>query len=106
MGYLSDYKDRHGKCEYCKYKGSTSSRCAECYGMAFEDSVDLLSFIRTKVKQEAIDQFNESEEGKRLQQMVEHHRATYNKCCDCYNAARDKYINAALKRIEESLDSI
>ena len=107
MGYLSDYNARYGKCEYCRHHNVTGSyRCAECYGHAFEDAIDLYTFIRVKVTKDATEQFNESEEGKRLQQMVEQHRMTYNQCRDSYNAARDKYIDAAIKRVEESLDSI
>lgn len=107
MGYLSDYNSRHGKCEYCKHHNATGSmRCAECYGMAFEDSVDLLSFIRAKVTKDAVDRFNESDEGKQLFSMMEQHRETYNQCRDSYNKARDVFVEAEIKRIEQSLDSI
>ncbi len=52
MGYIDEYIDeynaRHGKCDYCKYHNvAGSQRCTDCYGRAFEDTVDLYTFIRT-----------------------------------------------------------
>ena len=107
MGYLDDYRERHGKCEYCKHRSVTgSNRCVECYGGAFEDAVDLYTFIRARVTKDAVEKFNASDEGKRLYDMMEQHRQTYNQCKDSYDRAREKYIDAELKRIEESINSI
>ncbi len=107
MGYLDDYNTRHGKCEYCKHHNSIgSNRCCECYGGAFEDAVDLYTFIRAKVSKDAVEKFNASDEGKRLYDMMEQHRQTYNQCKDSYDRAREKYIDAELKRIEESINAI
>lgn len=107
MGYLDDYNARKGKCEYCKYHNVTGSmRCAECYGYSFEDSVDLYTFIRAKASKDAIEKFNESDEGKRLHDLMEQHRQTYNQCKDSYNEERDKFVDAELKRIEEFINSI
>jgi hypothetical protein len=105
MGYIDDYNKRKGKCEYCKHHNYTGShRCAECYGTAFEDSVDLLSFIRAKVTKDATNEFNESEEGKRLYNMMEQHRQTYNQCKDSYNQARDKFVDEAIRQFEDKLN--
>lgn len=107
MGYLDDYNARHGKCEYCKHHNATGShRCAECYGHAFEDAVDLYTFIRARVTKDAVEKFNVSDEGKRLYDMMEQHRQTYNQCKDSYNIARDQFVDAELKRIENSINSI
>lgn len=107
MGYLDDYNARHGKCEYCKHHSATGShRCAECYGTAFEDSLDLYTFIRAKVSKDAVDKFNESDEGKQLFNLVEQKRLAYNESRDAYNKARDLFVDSELKRIEESINSI
>lgn len=109
MGYIDDYKERNGKCEYCIHQDS--SKCADCYsgrnwGHSFEDSVDLYTFIRASVTKDAVKKFNASDEGKPLYDMMEQQRQTYNQCKDSYNRARDKFINAELKRIEDAINSI
>lgn len=107
MGYLDDYNMRHGKCEYCKHHNVTGSmRCTECYGMAFEDSLDLFTFIRAKVSKDAVDKFNESDEGKRLYNAMEQYRQLYNQYRDSYNEARNRFVDDELRRIEESINSI
>ena len=109
MGYIDDYNERRGKCEYCKYQDSP--KCSECntgmcYGHSFEDSVDLYTFIRASVTKDAVKKFNASDEGKLLYDMMEQHRQTYNQCKDSYNRARDKFVDAELKRIEDAINSI
>ena len=105
MGYIDDYNKRKGKCEYCKYYDVIGSmRCTECCGYDFEDSVDLLSFIRAKVTKDATNKFNESEEGKRLYSMMEQHRQTYNQCKDSYTQARDKFVDEAIKQLEDKIN--
>ena len=109
MGYIDDYNERRGKCEYCKHQNS--SRCTECNsgkycGHSFEDSVDLYTFIRASVTKDAVEKFNASVEGKSLYDMMEQHRQTYNQCRDSYNRERDKFIDAELKRIEDAINSI
>jgi hypothetical protein len=107
MGYLDEYNARHGKCDFCKYGNHTGSpRCVECYGTAFEDSLDLYTFIRAKVSKDAVDKFNESDEGKQLFNLVEQKRLAYNESRDAYNKARDSFVDSELKRIEESINSI
>lgn len=104
MGYLDDYKARNGKCEYCIHQNS--SKCAECYGHSFEDSIDLYTFIRASVTKDAVEKFNTSDEGKQLYDMMEQHRQTYNQCKDSYNRARDKFVDSELKRVEDAINSI
>ena len=104
MGYLDDYKARNGKCEYCIHQNS--SKCAECYGHSFEDSIDLYTFIRASVTKDAVEKFNTSDEGKPLYDMMEQHRQTYNQCKDSYNKARDKFVDAELKHVEDAINSI
>lgn len=105
MGYLDDYNARHGKCEYCKHHNVTGShRCAECYDYAFEDAVDLYTFIRARVTKDAVEKFNDSDEGKRLYDMMEQNRQTYNQCKDSYNQARDKFVDEAIKQFEDKLN--
>jgi hypothetical protein len=107
MGYLDDYNSRHGKCEYCKHHNSVESNCCcDCYGGAFEDAVDLYTFIRAKVSKDAIEKFNGTDEGKRLYNMMEQHRQTYNQCKDSYNNAREKFIDEELKRVDDIINSI
>lgn len=106
MGYLDDYNNRLGKCEYCKYHASGSYRCKECDSNKFEDVVDLYTFIRAQSSKEAIKKFNESAEGKRLHQIMEEHRIAYNTCRDEYNKARELFIDAELKRVENSINAI
>ena len=107
MGYIDDYNERRGKCEYCKHHNVThTSKCTECYGHSFEDSVDLYTFIRASVTKDAVEKFNASDEGKPLYDMMEQHRQTYNQCRDSYNRERDKFVEAELKRVEDAINSI
>lgn len=107
MGYFDEYNERHGKCEFCKHHNVTGSyRCAECYGHAFEDNVDLFSFIRARVTKDATNKFNESEEGKQLHDMMEQHRQTYNQCKESYNRELNKFIESEIKRVESVINSI
>lgn len=107
MGYIDDYKARHGKCEFCKYHNFTGSPvCAECYGYSFKDSLDLVTFIRKRVSEDATEKFNASEYGKLLLSDIEHYGQLYNKCKDEYNAARDSYIDEELKRVDGIINLI
>lgn len=116
MGYIDDYKARNGKCEYCKHHNvncssrctecDRKSKCKECYGHSFEDSVDLYTFIRASITKDAVEKFNTSDEGKSLYDMMEQHKQTYNQCRDSYNRARDKFVDAELKRVEDAINSI
>lgn len=107
MGYLDDYNSRCGKCEYCRHHNSADSNyCVDCNGTKFEDSLDLYTFIKAKVSKNAVEKFNSSENGKRLYNMMEQHRQTYNQCKDSYNNARDKFIDEELKRVDDIINSI
>ena len=107
MGYIDDYKARHGKCEFCKYHNVTGSHvCAECYGYSFKDSLDLVTFIRKRVSEDATEKFNASEYGKQLLSDIEHYEQLYNKCKDEYNTARDSYIDEELKRVDGIINLI
>lgn len=107
MGYLDDYKDRRGKCDYCKYHNATGSqRCVDCYGSAFEDTVDLYTFIRAKVTKDAIEKFNESDEGKQLYNIMDQHKQAYEQCKESYNREREKFVDAELKRIENAINAL
>jgi len=107
MGYIDEYNARHGKCEFCKYHNFTGSPvCAECYGYSFKDSLDLVTFIRKRVSDEATKKFNASEYGKQLLSDIEHYEQLCDKCKDEYNAARDSYINEELKRVDDIINSI
>lgn len=107
MGYVDEYNERHGKCEYCKYHSVTGShRCVECYGRSFEDNVDLFSFIKARVTKEASDKFNTTPEGKQLYEMMEQHRQTYNQCKESYNRELNKFIEFEIKRVESIINSI
>lgn len=104
MGYFDEYKERNGKCEYCKHH--RSYRCAECYGTAFEDSIDLYTFIRARASKDAVDKFNKSDKGADLFNAMEQSRLEYEKCRDAYNTYRDKFIDEELERIESAINSI
>ena len=107
MRYLDDYNARHGKCDYCKYHNATGShRCVDCYGSAFEDTIDLYTFIRAKVTKEAIEKFNVSNEGKQLYDLMEQHKQIYNQSKDSYNRAREQFVDAELKRIENAINTL
>ena len=104
MGYFDEYKERNGKCEYCKHH--SSHRCAECYGHAFEDAVDLYTFIRVRASKDAVDKFNKSDKGAELFKAMEQSRLEYEKCRDAYNSSRDRFIDEELERIESAINSI
>ena len=40
--------------------------CAECYGGSFKDTLDLVTFIRRRVSEDATEKFNASDRGKQL----------------------------------------
>jgi len=107
MGYIDEYNARHGKCDYCKYHNvAESQRCTDCYGRAFEDTVDLYTFIRAKVSKDAIKRFNESTDGKRLYNIMEQHRQIYEQSKDSYNREREKFVDTELKRIENAINTL
>lgn len=107
MGYIDEYKARHGKCEFCKYHNVTGSHvCAECYGYSFKDSLDLVTFISKRVSEDATKKFNTSERGKQLLSDIEHYEQLYDKCKDGYSTASDTYINEELKRVDDIINSI
>lgn len=107
MGYIDDYKARQGKCEFCKFHNVTGSHlCAECYGYSFKDKIDLVTFIRKRVSEDAIEKFNASEHGKQLLSNIECYKQLYDQCKDEYNAARDSFIDEELKRVDDIINSI
>lgn len=104
MGYLSDYKARSKDCNNCEHKGYVSGPCHECYGFHFKDRIDLLTYIKQRVREDAIVKFDESDEGKTLKYVVEQTEEMYSKAKDEYTVARDKFIKSELKRIEDKLE--
>lgn len=107
MGYVDEYKKRHGKCEFCKFHNVTGSyMCAECYGGSFKDTLDLVTFIRRRVSEDATEKFNESERGKQLLADIDHYENLYDQRKREYNKARDSFIDEELKRIDNVINSI
>ena len=107
MGYVDDYKKRHGKCEFCKFHNVTGSyMCAECYGGSFKDTLDLVTFIRRRVSEDATEKFNESERGKQLLADIDHYENLYDQHKREYNKARDSFIDEELKRVDDIINSI
>lgn len=107
MGYVDDYKARHGKCEFCQFNNCTGAYvCAECYGHSFKDKLDLVTFIRKRVSEDATEKFNASERGKQLLSDIEHYEQLYDQCKDEYNTARDSFIEEELKRVDSIINSI
>ena len=107
MGYVDDYKKRHGKCEFCKFHNVTGSyMCAECYGGSFKDTLDLVTFIRRRVSEDATEKFNASDRGKQLLADIDHYENLYDQCRHEYNKARDSFIDDELKRVDDIINSI
>lgn len=107
MGYVDDYKARRGKCEFCKFHNVTGSYiCAECYGYSFKDRLDLVTFIRERVSDEANEKFNASEHVKQLLSDIERYKQLYDQYQDEYNTARDSFIKEELKRVDDIINSI
>ena len=107
MGYVDDYKSRHGKCEFCKFHNVTGSYiCAECYGYSFKDKLDLVTFIRKNVSDDATEKFNASERGKQLLADIEHYEQLYDQCKDEYDTACKSFIDEELKRVDDIINSI
>lgn len=105
MGYLAEYKERHGKCEYCvSHNNGGYSGCHECYGSNFKDKLDLLTYIRHRANEDASKQFDNSDEGKSLLEFVVETSKAYNDAKDKYNKAKGEFIKSELKRIESILD--
>lgn len=105
MGYLSEYKERRGKCEYCvNHNNGGYSGCHECYGSNFKDKLDLLTYIKRRANEDASNQFDSSDEGKSLFNIVESARSAYNDAKDKYDKAKDEFIKSELKKIEDRLD--
>lgn len=105
MGYLTEYKERRGKCEYCvSHNNGGYSGCHECYGSLFKDKLDLLTYIRRRVNEDASKQFDNSDEGKFLFDTVESTREAYNDAKNKYDKSKDEFIKSELKKIEDKLD--
>lgn len=104
MGYFTEYKERRGKCEYCVNHHGGYSGCHECYGFNFKDKLDLLTYIRRRVNEDASKRFDNSDEGKSLLNIVEETNTAYNDAKDKYDKAKDEYIKSELKKVEDMLD--
>ena len=104
MGYLTEYKERRGKCEYCVNHRGGYSGCHECYGSNFKDKLDLLAYIKYRVDEDASNQFNNSDEGKSLLDIVEETRKAYDDAKHKYDKSKDEFIKLELKKVEDKLD--
>lgn len=104
MGYLSDYKERRGKCEYCVCHNGGYSGCHKCYGSNFKDKLDLLTYIRRRTEEDASNKFNQSDKGKYLLEIVEQTSQAYNEAQINYSKAKDEFIKLELKKVEDKLD--
>lgn len=105
MGYLNEYKERHGKCEYCvSHNNGGYSGCHECYGSNFKDKLDLLTYIKRRVNEDAASQFDSSDEGKSFLDAVKEAERTYYDAKDKYDKAKDEFIKSEFKKIEDRLD--
>lgn len=105
MGYLTEYKERRGKCEYCvSHNNGGYSGCHECYGSNFKDKLDLLTYIRRRVNEDASKRFDSSDEGKSLLELVVETSKAYNDAKDKYDKVKDRFIKSELKKIEDTLD--
>ena len=108
MRYIDGYKSRKGKCEFCKFHNVAGSyMCAECYDCSsFKDKLDLVTFIRKRAYDNALNKFIESDECKHLRDLVEQQRKLYYKCKFAYDKARTRFVDDELKRIDEIINSI
>lgn len=104
MGYLNEYKERHGKCEYCIHHNRLYRGCVECYDAYFKDKLDLMSYIKQRVNEDASNQFDNSDEGKSLLAIVNETYLPYMDAKEKYDKAKSEFIELELKKVESSLD--
>lgn len=105
MGYLNEYKERHGKCEYCVHHNRLYRGCVECYDdYYFKDKIDLMSYIKQRVNEDASKQFDNSDKGKSLLEIVVETSKPYIEAKEKYDKAKNEFIELELKKIEDSLD--
>lgn len=104
MGYLTDYKERHGKCEFCVNNNGSYSGCHECYGSNFKDRLDLLTFINNEAERDALFKFESSDKGKELKAAVEKADFIHREAHNTYDAEKAIFIKDEVDRIMSMLD--
>lgn len=104
MGYLNEYKERHGKCEYCVHHNRFYRGCIECYDAYFQDKIDLMSYIKQRVNEDASKQFDNSDEGRSLLAIMNETSKPYIEAKANYDKAKREFIELELKKVENSLD--
>lgn len=103
MKYLNEYKERHGKCEYCIHHNRLYRGCVECYDANFKDKIDLMSYIKQRVNEDASKQFDNSDEGRSLLAIVNETSKPYMDAKEKYDKAKKEFIELELKKIEDIL---
>lgn len=107
MGYLDEYKSRIGKCEFCEFHNVTGSMmCAECYGSAFKDKLDLYEFIRRSVKDNATANFNNTDKGRSLLDALDKCRDALYEAEHVYESEKHLYIESELNRIDDIINTL
>lgn len=106
MTYMEEYKARKGKCEYCKNSDKGEYFCAECWGYSFADRLDFMGFVKKRVSEQAMETFDETEEGKRLLSEYNKREEEYFTAKDAYEKARDLFVDNEVKKAESKFDSI
>lgn len=105
MGYLDEYNARRGNCEYCTHSGPNRRTCVDCK-YHFEDDLDFYTFVRAKVTKEATEEFKKTDVGAKLYEIMETCRLTYVDSRDTYDKALRSYVDNALSKLDNSLNSI
>lgn len=95
MDYCKEYNSRHGRCIYCAYRLSFSGRCGQCENKSnFVDEFDLLLFTKIRAKEDAITEFDSSNEGISLKERMNKSFTEFNKFKEEYRKKLDSLFDA------------
>lgn len=106
MGYLEDYQKRVGHCEYCTHRRDGLYCGNECYGSNFIDKLSLFDFIRENIKQKAISQFDQTEQGAKLKKDVEIASVALKKASWVYEDEKEKFVQSQLDKLNNQINSL
>ena len=105
MGYIEDYQKRIGHCEYC-IRGNGLYCEEDCYGGNFIDKLSLFDFIREDVKQKAISQFDQTEQGAKLKKEMEIASVALKKASRVYEDEKAKFRQSQLDKLNTQINSL
>ena len=105
MSYFEEYKDRQGRCEYCSHynKGYCND---DCYGSKFKDSMDLFTYIESRITTQAEAEFDDSEIGRQLYDRYSRTRDEYLQAEHDYRVAKTGFVCKRIESLHEQINQL